>query len=92
MSEKKQPEPMQATPMMAAAGLSFDSLMTYARKTIELLQTTGDEFLDLAEQGFRMWNAISTRDLSGILAAFAAGQRDVQAIIAAIKKEFDITD
>lgn len=78
--------------MMAQAGLSFDSLMTYARKTIELLQTTGDEFLDLAEQGFKMWNAISSRDLSGILAAFAAGQRDVEVIIKAIRDEFGITN
>jgi len=79
-----------ASPMLAKAGLSFDSIVDYARKTIDLLTTTGDTFLDLAEQGFKLWSAFTARDLTGILAAFANGQRDVNAIIAAIQKEFSL--
>ena len=77
-----------AQPMLAKVGLSFDSIETYARKTIDLLKTTGDTFIDLAEQGFKLWSAFTSRDLTGILAAFANGQRDVEAIIKAITAEF----
>jgi len=77
-----------ASPMLAKVGLSFDSIVDYARKTIHLLTTTGDTFLDVAEQGFKLWSAFTSRDLTGILAAFANEQRDVQAIIAAIQQEF----
>lgn len=77
-----------ASPMLAKVGLSFSSIEDYARKTIDLLKTTGDTFLDLAEQGFKLWSAFTSRDLTGILAAFANGQRDVEAIIKAIEAEF----
>lgn len=78
------------TPMMATVGLSFGGLVEFARKAVHLLQTTGGEFIDLLETGFKLWSAISSRDLGGILRAFSDGRRNVEAIIAAIKEEFGI--
>ncbi len=75
---------------MAAAGLSWPSLIDYARKAVNLLQSVGDDAIDVAEAGFRAWAALSERDLSGVLAAFADGQRSVNKIIAAIRLEFGL--
>lgn len=78
------------TPLMGSVGLTFGSLLDYAKHAVHLLQTTGDTFLDLLDVSFRMWSAVSSRDLSGILRAFSDGRRDVESIIAAIKAEFGI--
>jgi hypothetical protein len=92
----EQPQPPTAygslppTPLMGQVGLSFGGLVEFARKAINLLQTTGDTFIDLLETGFKLWSAISSRDLGGILRAFSDGQRSVEAIIKAIRDEFGI--
>jgi phage-related protein len=88
MSEPVSYASLPPTPMMQSVGLSFGSLVEWARKAVNLLQTTGDTFVDLLEDGFRMWQAISSRDLSGILAAFASGKDNVEIIITAIRNEF----
>lgn len=78
------------TAAMQAVGFDWFSLEKYAAEAIHALQTSGDSVIDLIHQGFVMWAAISGRDLAGIMAAFASGQRDVNAIIAAIKAEFGL--
>ena len=90
MSEPVAYASLPPTAQMMGAGLSFGSLVEWARKAVNLLQTTGDTFVDLLEDGFRMWQAISSRDLSGILAAFASGKDNVEIIVKAIKDEFGI--
>ena len=78
------------TPVMSGVGLSFPDLVDYARHAVHLLQTTGNTFVDLLEDGFKLWTAVSGRDLAGVLLAFSAGRQDVTAIIAAVKAEFGI--
>ena len=78
------------TKEMASVGLSFPDLISYARQTVHFLQVNGESFIELAEIGFKTWSAISARDLTGVLAAFADGQRTVTTIIAAIKAEFGV--
>lgn len=90
MSEPVAYASLPPTPMMQGVGLSFPDLIAYARKAVDLLQAVGDDAVDLLEVGFRMWSAISNRDLSGVLAAFADGKRSVESIIAAIRTEFGI--
>lgn len=90
MSEPVAYASLPPTPMMQSVGLSFSGLVEFARKAVHLLETTGDTFVDLLEDGFKLWSAVSSRDLSGVLAAFASGQKNVEAIIAAIRAEFGI--
>lgn len=90
MSEPVAYASLPPTPQMMGAGLSFGSLVEYARKAVNLLETTGDTFVDLLEDGFRLWQAVSNRDLSGVLAAFASGRDNVEKIVKAIKDEFGI--
>lgn len=75
---------------MAVAGLSWPSFIDFARRAVNAIQTGGDAAIDLAEAGFKAWSALAQRDISGVLAAFADGQRSVAKIIAAIKAEFEI--
>lgn len=79
---------LPATPMMEGVGLSFGSLVEYAKKAVHLLQTVGEDAVAVVEIGFRAWQAISNRDLTAILAAFSEAQGRIQAIIAAIQAEF----
>jgi hypothetical protein len=76
------------TPMMATVGFGWPDLRDYAQKALAVLPTAGPAALDLIEQGFKMWAAISSRDLTGILSSFAAAQRNVEVIAAAIRAEF----
>ena len=78
------------TPMMAGVGFSFSNVLDYARHTVHLLQTTGDTFLDMAYQGWVLWQAFAAKDYGKIISALSAERRDVEAAIAAIKEEFGI--
>ena len=50
----------------------------------------GDTAIDVVEDVFKLWQSVSNRDLTGVLAAFASGQRNVEKIIEAIRAEFGI--
>ncbi len=80
--------PLPAT--MKAVGLDWSGVRVYAAKSIKLIQDHGDEFLDLIDAGFKAFTAVTGRDFVGVFAAINAAQRDLQAIIAAIKLEFDL--
>jgi hypothetical protein len=90
MSEPVAYASLPPTPMMMGAGLSFDRLVVWARKAVELLREHGDTAIDVVEDVFKLWQSISNRDLTGVLAAFASGQRNVEKIIEAIRNEFGI--
>jgi hypothetical protein len=90
MSEPVAYASLPPTPQMMGAGLSFDRLVVWARKAVELLREHGDTAIDVVEDVFKLWQSISNRDLTGVLAAFASGQRNVEKIIEAIRNEFGI--
>ncbi len=75
---------------MHKVGLDWSGVRTYAEKSIKLIQEHGDEFTDLIENGFKAFAAVTGRDFVGIFAALNAAQKDLQAIVAAIKAEFEI--
>lgn len=75
---------------MATAGLSWPSLIGYARKAVDLLQAVGDTAIDAIEDGFQAWAALSGRDFTTLFAEFASAQRNIQKIIDAVKKEFGL--
>lgn len=78
-------------PAMAAVGLDWSGVKTFAEKSIRLIQDHGAEFLDLIDAGFRAFKAVTSRDFLGIFAAMTDANRDLNAIIAAIKDEFGLT-
>jgi len=90
MSEPVAYASLPPTPQMQSVGVSFGSLVAFARKAIDLLQEHGDTIIDTVEDVFRVWQGVSNRDLTGVLAAFASGQRNVEKIIEAIRNEFGI--
>jgi hypothetical protein len=81
---------MPPTTEMAAIGFGFFDLVDNAQKAIDLLQNHGDEMVDVLRTGFKLWVAISSRDLMGIMAELNKAVVDVQMLIAAIKAEFGI--
>ena len=95
---KQQPEPKGAalyaalppTPEMVAAGFGFPDLIDFAQKAVDLLQAHGDEVVDILRTGFKLWTAISGRDLMGIMTELNNVVVDVQALIAAIRQEFGL--
>lgn len=78
------------TMSMIAVGFGWPDLRAYAEKCLAVLPLAGPPALDLMEQGWKLWQGVSGRDLGAILSAFAAAQRDIDAIIAAIKTEFSL--
>jgi hypothetical protein len=81
---------MPPTDQMVAAGFGFPDLIDYAQKAVDLLQAHGDEVVDLLRTGFRLWTAISGRDLMGIMLELNKATVDVQKLIAAIRNEFGL--
>lgn len=79
-----------ATPMMAGVGLDWSGVRTFAERSIRLVRDHGPEFLDMIEAGFKAFKAITGRGFVGIFAAINDVNRDLNAIIAAIKDEFGI--
>jgi hypothetical protein len=90
MSEPVAYASLPPTPMMQSYGVSFGGLVAFARQAVEWLRENGDTVIDVIEDGFRLWQGVSNRDLSAILAAFASGQRNVEKIIEAIRNEFGL--
>lgn len=81
-----------ATPAMAAVGLSFGSVLDYARRAVRLLQEHGDEFLDLVDAGFRAFKALTGRDYATLFNALNDVNRNARTVIDAIRAEFAIAD
>ena len=81
-----------ATPAMAKAGISFDSVADYAKKSLDLLENhqVGELTLAVIDAGFRAYMALSTKDYITLLSALNDVNKDVQSIIAAIKAEFGL--
>ena len=75
---------------MIAVGFGWPDLKSYATKCLAVLPTAGPAAIDLMEQGWRLWQGVSGRDLSVILSAFSAAQRDIDTIMSAIKSEFQL--
>lgn len=78
------------TPPMAAVGLDFSGVLTYARKAVDLIQQHGDDVLDMLAAGFRAFAAVTGRDMIGVLAALSDANRSGQVVVAAIQAEFGI--
>jgi hypothetical protein len=78
------------TPAMASVGLDFSGVLAFARKAVKLIEDHGDEFLDLIEAGFRAFQAVTGRDFAAILTEMNNVNRDLTAIVAAIRAEFNI--
>jgi len=79
-----------ATPMMGSVGLSWLDLKSYAEHIVHLLQTQGETAIDAVDTAIRLVKLATLRDFVGIFAALQQEQKDVQAIIAAIRTEFGI--
>lgn len=79
-----------ATPAMAAVGLNWSGVLTYARKAVTLLQENGDEFIDMIDAGFRAFKALTGKDYVTLFAALNDVNRNARTVIAAIKAEFDL--
>lgn len=77
-------------PMMATVGLSWEGVLDFAKKSIKLIQDQGSTFLDLIENGFKAFKAVTGRDFIGVFAAIQQAGGDLQKIIEAIKAEFNI--
>ena len=83
-------EMMAATPKMGAVGLSWLDLKGYAQHLIHLLETEGDTAIDAVDTAIRLVKAVTDRDYPAIFLALQQEQKDVQAIIAAIRTEFNL--
>jgi 2-polyprenyl-3-methyl-5-hydroxy-6-metoxy-1,4-benzoquinol methylase len=90
MSEPVAYASLPPTPMMQSVGLSFSDVIDFARDAIDLIRENGDRFLSMIENTFKAYSAITSRDLSALLAALADGKRDLEAIIAAIRETFGV--
>jgi hypothetical protein len=78
------------TPTMATYGLSFYDVVEYAKYAIKWLQEEGDNVVGVLEATFKAWSAVTSRDLTGVLAAFAKGKGHVEEIIDSIRREFGL--
>lgn len=63
---------------------------SYAKKAIELIQNQGEVVLDSIHNAFLLVQSLTNKDLSGVLAALAAEQKDLNQIIQAIKEAFSL--
>lgn len=79
------------TTEMQKANLSWGGIWTFAVQSVDLLEKTGPQFLDLIQAGFTAFKGLTTHDFTGILTALKSGGEDVQGIIAAIKEEFQLS-
>lgn len=75
---------------MAAVGLDWVGVETFARKAVKLLQEHGSEFVDMIAAGFRAFRAVTNRDFPAVFLAINEIVVDVNKLATAIREEFGL--
>lgn len=70
----------------------FVDVVGYAQKAIDLLKKEGDAVVDALKTGFELVQAVTKKDIGGVLIALSKEKKDVEEIIAAIKDAFGLKD
>ncbi len=73
---------------MAAVGLSFSDAVEYFRHGVHLLQTVGNDMVDIFTLGVKGWNAAAAGKWMDLLAVIAEAKGDALKIAAAVRAEF----
>lgn len=80
------------TQAMQQVGLSFIDVIGYAKKSVQLLQEHGDEFIGMIDAGFRAFQAITGRNYPALFDALNDVNRNTRSVIDAIRQTFNIKD
>lgn len=86
-----EPKSFQATPEMAAVGLSWPDVETQVHHVLNLLQTQGDAALEVVKGLIKLVKLATARDMFGVMAQLQKSTVDIQALITAIKEEFELS-
>lgn len=79
-----------ATAEMHKVGISFLDVEGYAQKAIDLLNSTGTQWVALLHDGFLVYQGITGKDFSAVLTSLNDANANAQTIIDAIKATFGI--
>lgn len=79
-----------ATPLMATAGLSFIDVAEVVGHVANLLEKDGALVADLARNTLKMVQAVTSRNLVGVIQALTELNADFKQIAADIRAEFGI--
>ncbi len=91
MTECKSPL-MGALPTepMLAVGLTFPDVLGIAQHVVNLLETQGENCLDIVKGMLKLIKAVSGRDMLGIFNSLGELRGDVAELIVAVKAEFGL--
>ena len=81
---------MAATAEMHKCNISFLDVEGYAQKAIDLLNSTGTQWVALLHDGFLVYQGITGKDFTAVLDALNDVNAQASTIVAAIKTTFGI--
>lgn len=78
------------TAHMQKMGMTFTDVIGYAKKSIDLVNATGTQFVGLLNDGFKAYQGITEHDYGAVFSALNAANADGKAIVAAITTTFGL--